>query len=142
MLAEAKACALRLLARREHSQAELRTKLSGRNFDAETVAQALQACAEQGLQSDARFTEAYVNMRINHGYGPLRIYGELHQRGIGAELIRRYLDMPEEFWQEKLAELRQKKYKGERAIDYSARAKQMRFFQQRGFSVEQIKALY
>lgn len=142
MLAEAKTCALRLLARREHSRTELHTKLLERSFDANIIEAVLQVCAEQGLQSDIRFTEAYVNMRINCGYGPLRIYAELRQRGIAEELIQQYLNMPGEFWHDKILQQWEKKFKGKPVVDFSARAKQMRFFQQRGFAVEQIRAFY
>ena len=54
----AKAVAVRLLARREHAEAELRQKLSQREFAAEEIEQALDELKQGGWLSDARFCEA------------------------------------------------------------------------------------
>ena len=73
--------ALRLLAVREHTQAELRSKLK-RAHTATDIEQALRLLIEQGQQSDERYTELYVELRRNKGYGPLRIGTELQDKGV------------------------------------------------------------
>jgi len=80
--------ALRLLARREYSRAELVSRLSAKGHAADAIAECLDALAEQGLQSDARFTESFLRSRIMRGQGPMKIRQELSQRGIERELIR------------------------------------------------------
>ncbi len=65
--------AMDLLARRDHSEQELRRKLKSREYDADTIDEVLQELISDRLQSDERFTEAYVNHRFNAGVGPLKI---------------------------------------------------------------------
>jgi regulatory protein len=66
-----------LLARREHSAHELRQKLEKREFDRDEIELALEVLQQNNLQSDARFTESYVNHRTNAGLGPIKIAHEL-----------------------------------------------------------------
>ena len=110
--------ALALQARREHSQFELKRKLMVRGFPEAVVMQALNWLVEQTWQSDAVFTERYVFRRMQSGYGPLRICTELRARGIGDELINRYLLCPDqgapsrEEWQEIIMAVWRKKIIG------------------------------
>lgn len=134
--------AIGLLARRDHSRAELLRKLTTRGFDATEVEPLLDRLAAQRLQSDARFAESYARMRSGRGYGPQRIRAELRERGVAAELIERELaaltgaDIPhiDAVWRRKFA--------GCLPQDYRERARQMRFLQQRGFSLADIHALF
>lgn len=134
--------AVGLLARREHSRAELARKLAERGFAAEHIEPLLDRLAAQRLQSDARFTESYVRMRRGRGYGPQRIRAELRERGIDPELIGQTLatqtgvDTPciDDIWRRKFA--------GRLPQDYRERARQMRFLQQRGFPLSEIHALF
>lgn len=102
----------------------------------------LAALQAEGLQSDARFTEAYVRHRSERGYGPLRIRQELRERGIAAELIDLHLYDPGAEWELRLAELRRRKFGASRPADYREQARQSRFLFQRGFSTEQIRRLF
>lgn len=135
--------AVGLLARREHSRAELLHKLTARGFAAADIEPLLDRLAAQRLQSDARFTASYTRMRSGRGYGPQRIRAELCERGVDAGLIERELaasvdaaDMSciEEVWR--------RKFYGDMPRDYRERAKQMRFLQQRGFSLADIHTLF
>jgi len=78
---EARKKAMDLLARREHARGELERKLAAAGFDADIAADVLQRLADEGLQSDRRFVESFVQSRINQGKGPLRIHADLGQRG-------------------------------------------------------------
>ncbi|MDH3859297.1 MAG: recombination regulator RecX, partial [Gammaproteobacteria bacterium] len=78
--------AMDLLARREHSEHELRQKLKARGHDADAIDEVLQGLKQDHLLSDARFTEAYVSHRFNAGVGPLKIRYELRQKGIADAL--------------------------------------------------------
>ena len=135
--------AVGLLARREHSRAELLHKLTGRGFAAADIELLLDRLAALRLQSDARFAASYVRMRSERGYGPQRIRAELRERGIDADCIEQELTASaiaavapriEDVWR--------RKFGGRQPQDYRERTKQMRFLQQRGFAVGDIRDLF
>lgn len=128
-----------LLASREHSAVELRRKLTDRGFDSAAVEDALLALAREGLLSDRRFTESYVNSRTQKGVGPLRIRAELHERGIGNELIAEFLDERDRSWHAVARAAHRKRFGETPPRDFRERARQARFLQQRGFTAEQIR---
>ena len=80
--------AMRLLARREHSRAELHGKLVGRGFENDSVKELLQGLEDQDLLSDERFAMSLIASRAETGYGPNRIGLELRNRGVSEELAR------------------------------------------------------
>ncbi len=131
--------AMDLLARREHSVLELRQKLS-RRFDHDLlIAQTIDRLAADNLQSDQRFTEAFVNSRANQGKGPVRIEQELRQRGVAAELISAWLDPSDTHWRELAVRERCKRFGDQAPRESREKARQMRFLQYRGFSQDQIR---
>jgi regulatory protein len=77
--------AVGLLARRSHSQAELRRKLGRRGYDQAEVDAALARLVERGLQSDRAFAEAHV-LRRSRSLGPLALSAELTARGVDRDL--------------------------------------------------------
>jgi len=133
---------LQLLARREHSTLELQHKLKAREFESTTVDGVLAGLRQEGLLSDERFTETYVSSRVDRGFGPLRIRAELRERGIDDELVSRFLSTDIADWSNHVAEVRRKRFGGGRPRDFAERARQMRFLQQRGFNLEQIKGAF
>src|SRR3989344_4408876 len=132
--------ALALLARREHTEIELLRKLKARHAPPSLITKTLQRLKQEGFLSHARFAEAYVRMRYQAGFGPQRIALELHERGVEPHYQTSFLHSisPEE-WKEKLTELCQKKFNGKTPANASEKAKQMRFFYGRGFTLDQIK---
>ncbi len=128
-----------LLANREHSTAELRRKLTGRGFDSALVEDALAGLARDGLLSDRRFAEEYISYRAQKGFGPVRIRAELHERGIGSELIGELLDPQDQRWWQLAQSAHRKRFGEALPRDIHERAKQARFLQQRGFTAEQIR---
>ena len=84
--------AMDLLARREHSEQELRNKLKLREYDVDTIEDSLSVLKQEGLQSDRRFCESYVNHRVNAGIGPVKIRFELRQKGIAELLADEFLE--------------------------------------------------
>lgn len=135
--------AVGLLARREHSRAELQHKLGARGFAAADIELLLDRLAVQRLQSDARFAASYTRLRSGRGYGPQRIRAELRARGVDTDLVETELatatvaaDVPrvEDVWR--------RKFVGRLPQDKHERARQMRFLQQRGFSLADIHTLF
>ncbi len=124
---------LSLLARREHSQAELKHKLKSTATE-EEIAQLLEKLAAEGLQSDSRFVESFIRSRIQLGAGPRRIDQELRQRGVGSALIEALLPNDEDYWMTHLQAVWQKKYHGSLPKNRNEMARQLRFLQSRGFA--------
>ncbi len=126
-----------LLARREHSRVELERKLSLRDYEAEEIQEALNELAQQGLQSDARFAENYIQYRANRGYGPHHIRAELSERGVSeADIDQQMQYYDRSFWEECCQKVLQKKFAAQAPEDYPAKIKRLKFLQYRGFSVE------
>lgn len=130
--------AIHILTYREHSRLELKRKLLAKTADNNEIEILLDKLAELDLQSDERFVQAYIHMRMNRGYGPVRIRAELRERGITAELINRHLNEHDPQWQELACRALIKKFGDDPAQDYAERVRQSRFLQYRGFSGSRV----
>jgi regulatory protein len=140
--ASVRLAALDILARREHSARELQEKLQARfpelSLDA-VIHPVLERLREDGLQSDTRFTEAYVHYRGSRGVGPLKIAQELRAKGIDRILLRDVLYGTID-WEERCREVLRRKFSVSARAPASERARWMRFLAQRGFDSEQVRA--
>ena len=125
--------AMDLLARREHSYAEMLRKLRQRGAATELAEIELDRLQEQGLLSDERFCEAYVYSRSQRGYGPVRLREELRQRGVAERLIDEVLQDNAWDWGALAQTAFAKRFPEGQATDLKERAKQQRFMQYRGF---------
>ncbi len=125
--------ALDLLARREHSQLELKQKLLVRDFDPAEVDDVIAKLAAEQLQSDERFTECYIRSRANRDYGPIRIQQELRLKGIETAI-----DVNNQLWFDNATRAKLKKFGNSIPQDLQARAKQVNFLQYKGFTHDQI----
>ncbi len=130
--------AIYLLAQREHSAFELRKKLTKAEFEDAEIENVLQQLIEKNLQSDRRYTEAYINSRSNRGFGLQRIRQELTQRGVNADDIQSVLATLEIDWFALATKARHKRFGEQKPDDFNDRAKQQRFLYYRGFTHEQI----
>ena len=135
---EAKNAAIGLLARREHSRKELLDKL-GRRCDGVDLDDVLDQLADAGYQSDQRFTEGFIRMRVGQGQGLIKIRFELQRKGVASDVIAAALEAADIDWFELALDMYQRKYRtGLEASDFKERARRMRFMAQRGFNSEQI----
>lgn len=134
--------AVALLARREHSRAELERKLRARGFDASVVAAALTRLENEGTLADARFTSSFVRTRAAKGKGPARIRAELAERGIAKDEARSTLAQSDVDWAAEAAAVRRKRFGPELPRDFKERARQARFLQYRGFEQRHIEAAF
>lgn len=73
--------AVGLMARRSHSQTELRRKLARRGYSEPEVAAAVARLAEIRLQDDGEFALSHVRRRSG-SHGPLALSAELAARGV------------------------------------------------------------
>ena len=128
--------ALKMLMRREHSKLELFNKLKLKGYDDEIIDSAITQLTEQNYQSDERFAEAFILMRFNQGKGPVRIASELKLRGISS------FNLSDFDWFKSAKEIRKKKFGDLDPLDFKEQAKQKRFLQSRGFSLDQINQAF
>ena len=133
--ADVRDIAVRYLSRREYGIEELKRKLVQRGVEVGLAERVVSDYAERNLVSDERFTEMYVRMRMRRMFGPLKIRGELRQRGIADHVITEAMQVNEETWFDSAALWAAKRARGE--LDFAARAKIHRSLLNRGFSQAQ-----
>jgi regulatory protein len=133
--------AIGLLARREHTRAELARKLAphGTGEEIDTV---LNELSQAGLQSDARVAASVLRSQSER-FGSARLRQTLRNKGIAAELIEAQIADPSNALPDELERARAVWRKKFAAAPADARewAKQARFLQGRGFSAELIRKL-
>ncbi|MGO3031000.1 recombination regulator RecX [Pseudomonas helleri] len=130
--------AMDLLARREHCRVELTRKLRQRGACPDMIDIALDRLTEEGLLSESRYLESYINYRAGSGYGPLRIREELGQRGLSRGDIEEALRESGFNWQEQLEDTWRRKFAGKLPEDAKERARQGRFLSYRGYTMDMI----
>ncbi len=130
---------MRLLVHREHSRLELRRKLQSRFPDSAEIEPALDRLEERGYLNEERFVAEYLASRKRKGYGPLRIKTELRERGIGKELIARYLMEDDEEWYRLMQAAAAAKVGVSSEVSRKTQQKTARFLEYRGFPTSMIR---
>jgi len=131
-----RARALQALARRELSRAELHAKLLPHIVETDDVLALLDDLQKRGWLSDARALEQAVRIRSTR-FGTQRIAHELRQKGISDELINAAIPQLKEGELEAARAVWQRKFTAP-PQDQKEKAKQVRFLQSRGFSMDVI----
>ena len=124
--------ALGLLARREHSRAELTRKLETAGFAREEIALLLDAFEAKNWLSDRRFAESYVADHRAKA-GSIKLAYDLRQRGVSESIVESVLSENRDTELARAREVWQKKF-GAIPDGAEEKAKQIRFLQGRGFS--------
>ena len=128
--------ALRYLAAREHSRAELERKLAAHEETPGQLAQVLDELQAKDFISEARVVESVINRRAGR-FGAARIKYELQQKGLGADAVSQAVDSLKSSELERARKVWRKKFAAP-AADAAGRAKQMRFLAARGFGGDVI----
>ncbi|HET6913759.1 MAG TPA: regulatory protein RecX [Rhodanobacteraceae bacterium] len=131
---------LSMLARREHSQRELRARLEHGGYDEAEAAEAIQRLGQQNYQDDGRFGEMLLRARIAHGYGPARIRAELLSHGLKAAGIDALIQSADVDWNALALTQLRKKYGSKPATDHAERGKRAQFLLRRGFAAAMVRA--
>ncbi|THB73796.1 MAG: regulatory protein RecX [Gammaproteobacteria bacterium] len=129
--------AIDYLSRREHSKKELFDKIFAKGAQQSDIKEVISNLEQNNLQSDDRFTEGFINSRINKGHGPLKIVTELKNKGIDISTCELGYDQHQ--WIELAKKVREKRFGKELPQDQNNKAKQIRFLQYRGFNFDQVK---
>ena len=127
---------MRLLARREHSRAELRRKLLVHVPEESEVDAVLDELAARGWLSDARFAEQSIRAHARR-FGPLKLAQRLRASGVDEETIAAGFHAAGVDGKSSLEGVWRTRF-GEAPADEQARARQARFLQARGFPHEEI----
>ena len=130
--------ALRLLARREHSLAELAGKLRGYASPEELEA-LLEDLSQRRLLSEERYAESRAHA-LSRKYGAARIVHELRAKGLDKALAEQASGTARTTEVERAREVWRRKFRVA-AKTREERAKQMRFLRSRGFSFDAIRAV-
>ncbi|MGD9870414.1 MAG: recombination regulator RecX [Thauera sp.] len=131
--------ALRHLARRDHSRAELSRKLASHG-EPDEIAAVIDRMSELGLQSDSRYAEAFVRSKSAR-FGSTRLRSELSRRGVDRDLIDAALETEcVESETERARAVLRGRFSTPPA-DAREWGRQARFLQTRGFAPELIRKL-
>ena len=132
-----KARALRLLARREHTRAELARKLAPDTKSQEALDAVLKQLEARSQVSDERYAEARTH-RLSQKFGALKVRRELVAKGVEPETAARFAADLEKTDLDRARSILARKYRT-RATAPNERARRMRFLHSRGFSGEVIR---
>jgi regulatory protein len=129
--------ALRLLAGREHSRAELQRKLSAHETEPGELARALDELQARGFINEDRVIESVVHRRAAK-LGASRVRQELQAKGLDPQAVAQAVQALQGSEVDRAREVWRKKF-GHPAQDATERAKQMRFLAARGFGGDTIR---
>jgi len=128
--------ALNLLARREHSRAELVRKLA-EHAEADEIAALLDALQDEGLLSNQRFAESLAHARQGR-HGSLRLRADLQNKGVSEVESEQVIAIARSQDFSAAQTIWRKKF-GLPPHDAAERVRQMRFLAGRGFPAEVVR---
>lgn len=150
--------AMRILAMRDHSEAEFRRKLSlsaeraamfAKNkaqepeiVTPEQIDRVVAWCYENRYLDDAHFAGRFVASRSRKGYGPQRIRMELGQKGVDKLLTDEALAEADIDWQKQAYEVAVRKFGLPLPTDWKEKAKVQRYLMTKGFFSEDIRGIF
>ena len=128
-----------LLARRDFATQDLLGRLAAKGFDADTAAAVITELVAEGVLNEARYAQNFATWHAARGQGPLRIAAQLKQQGVAPDLIEGALAGPHD-WAALASKVRRGRFGPQPPRGWPEQARQARFLQYRGFSMEQIRA--
>nr|WP_241819230.1 regulatory protein RecX [Enterovibrio norvegicus] len=131
-----------MLARRDHSELELRQKLAKKQCPPEDIDIAIEHCHYHGWLDDKRFAEATLRHGVAKGHGWQRICFDAKRKGITTPMLEAAQENQQHDWYELAKELAIRRFADLDGffpdVDFKQRAKWTRYLQSRGFSFDQI----
>lgn len=131
--------ALRLLSQREHSRAELVTKLAGREEEPGQLQSVLDELQAKGFISEERVIESVIHRRAGK-LGTARIRQELQAKGLPPEAMAQAIEQLKGSELERARAVWAHKF-GEVTTEPKERARQVRFLMSRGFAAEIVRKI-
>lgn len=144
--------ALRILAMRDHGEAELRRKLTAPvmsknglekvEVSQEDLDNVIEWCSENRYLDDERFARQFIASRSRKGYGPARIRQELGQKGLSREIVESAMRDCDIDWSERAREQAQRKFGEPLPTQFAEKVKVQRFLLYRGYLLEDIQEIW
>lgn len=131
--------ALRYLAGREHSRAELVRKLARHEEEPGQIERVLDDLQAKDFISEARMVASVINRRAA-SLGGARLRQELQAKGIDPERVRAAVAELKDTELERAQAVWRKRF-GEAATDTKQWARQVRFLMARGFSADVVRSV-
>lgn len=131
--------ALRYLAAREHSRAELVRKLARHEEEPGQIERVLDDLQAKDFISEARMVASVINRRAA-SLGGARLRQELQAKGIDPERVRAAVAELKDTELERAQAVWRKRF-GEAATDTKQWARQVRFLMARGFSADVVRSV-
>jgi regulatory protein len=131
-----KSRAMRLLARREHTRAELARKLAMHVEEGDDLPAILDELAGKGWLSDVRFAEQAARSKARR-YGPIKMAQYLRTRGLDDEAIAAGIRAAGDDGIASLEKVWRSRFHAAPADDRE-KARQVRFLQARGFALDAV----
>ncbi|MBF0214628.1 MAG: regulatory protein RecX [Magnetococcales bacterium] len=138
--------AIRWLARRAYGERELAWRLQREGVDEAEVTGILDRCRELGYLNDRAFAVSRVRVRLERGWGWMRIRAELRSLGIDEEILAEAVAESGAAIVDPVARavgILEKRFgasEGWNRADYRERRRRYAFLAQRGFESEVIDA--
>src|SRR3569832_1734110 len=130
---------LRLLARCDHSRAELVRKLGQAGFVQDDIESLLDEFEKRNWLSDQRFAESYFADNRARA-GSIKFAYDLRHRGVPISIVDQLLSDNQESELERARDVWKKKF-GTPPTNAAEKAKHMRFMQSRGFTTGVIREI-
>jgi regulatory protein len=136
-----------LLARREYSEKELVKKSIEKEYDQDDIESVIEEFKEKNLQSDQRYSEAFIRQQLSQLNGINKIKNKAFDKGISNELLedafQLYFDENKTNWINIATEFVIKKhgafyYKS----DFKEQQKMKNQLMNKGFSYDEINELF
>lgn len=128
-----------MLARRDYARAELAGKLQAHAGEGDDLPALLDELQSLGFLSDARFAEQLAH-RHRGRHGPLTVERELRRRGVADDVVDATLDAARSTEYDEAQRILRRKFAAAPA-SMQDWAKQGRYLQTRGFSLDVIRRL-
>jgi len=132
-----KARALRLLARRDYTRAELAQRLAPHAPGPAALDALLDECEARGWLDEQRAAESHLRRRAGQ-WGAARVQAELRARGVSDDTLQAASDALRATEAERALAVWQRRF-GAPPADAAERARQMRFLAARGFASDVVR---
>lgn len=133
--------ALKLIEIRDRTEKELRTKMSEKGYDEETIENEISFLKEYGYINDSRYTERFIADAINlKKWGKGRIRTELLRKGIDREILENMLENAFfEVDDDRLYVMMESRFRNCDLSSMKERTRIFNYYMRRGFSPDEIK---
>lgn len=130
--------AITLLAKKDYSSGSLHRLLSKLTEKEEDVDRVVRRLSDNHYLNDTQLINNLIDKHIKKLHGPTRIKQEIRQKGFPQELIEQKIEASGIDWYSLAKEARIKKFSDTPPSEQKEKAKQIRYLQYKGFSMDMI----